>query len=373
MLRFALALVLAASLAACSTSPMDEQASYSGYAGNGYGNGVDPRSIANATALPRAYAQLPVAAGPVVNVLEKRFTNGVIQDIILAGDVQTGGENKITVSLATRQPNSGDNSNPGMLWLTKADDHAVFQEISDQFPDVNMNLSQIVDRNAQGPFGYALGKRGSITCIYAWQWIEDRSGTNAIFFDLTASDRPAVTIRVRLCKTGVSEQVLAGFVRQMVVNTGGLGRNYYGGGTAYYQGQAPAGVDALTIAAGGGPGYAIGYRPQDGYGLQPTALAASTPAQYRAPQARRLATYRPLRTVRYYGAPRRHLHRASYQRRSRVPRQEFFYNGQTAAMPMAGQAVDAPSPAQVPRYVPAPSSRGQGLVTSGYSQVPLPE
>lgn len=376
MKRIALALALATSLGACSSSPMDAPGSYSAYGGGtalGYGNGVDPRSIANATALPRAFGQLPPAAGPVINVLEKRFTNGVIQDVILAGDVQTGGENKITISVASRQPNNGDGSNPGMLWLTKADDHAIFQEITDQFPDVGMNMSQIVDRNAQGPFGYALGKRGNISCIYAWQWIEDRSGLNAVFFDLSTSDRPAVTVRVRLCKAGVRDTVLAGFVRQLVVNAGGYGG--YGGGTtaapAYYPGQqAAGGSDALTIAAGGGPGYTVGYR--QAAVSQPNIIYAS-PAMYRAAQVRQVVRHRPHFAARRHVAVRQYAHRVHHRRIYRQTAQPYY--GNTAALPQdGGQVAYQPAPnAQMPRYVPAQGNRAQGGNAGSYVAVPLPE
>ncbi len=386
MLRTAFALSLACSLAACSNGSLDEQGSFANYSGiaspgyggqsygaRGFGNGVDPRSLANPV-MPRAYAALPGGAGPVVNVLEQRFANGLTQEIILAGDVPTGGENNITVSMLSRQASSFDATNPGMLRLRKSSDTEIFQEVSDQFPDINMSLSQIVDRNAQGPFGYALGHRGRITCIYAWQWIEDHSGRDAVFFDLSASDGPSATLRVRLCKTGMSDQTLAGFVRQLVLTPGGgLGGAYAGGGTPYNPYQAAGfggGADALTVAGHAGPVALPSYQQRaalHGNG-QPLALY-NTPAQYQGVSAQPDPSYQ-VRRVRYRHVAR-HQPRVRYRNIYRAPA-EPLYDGQTAAAPLPGPVSYVPAPtAQAPRYVPL--GRATGAPGGVYGAVPLPE
>ena len=373
MLRIAVALALAASLGACSSGSLDGSESYSGYAGAGYGNGVDPRSLANPV-MPRAYATLPPGAGPVVNVLEQRFANGLTQEIILAGDTPTGGENKITVSMLSRQANSFDGTNPGMLRLRKSRDAEIFEEISGQFPDVNMNLSQIVDRNAQGPFGYALGRRGKLTCIFAWQWIEDRSGLDAVFVDLSASESPSATLRVRLCKTGMTEQTLAGFVRQLNFTPGGgYGGGYAGGGGGVYHPQQGYGVDALTAAGHGGP---VAVQPAQRYQRQASAQGYNQPmALYNTPAQYQGVSHQPDPAYSIQRAayrPRAHRpQRARYRHIYRAPA-EPLYDGQTAAMPQRGPVSYVPAPsAQVPRYVPV--GQASGPAAGGSGAVPLPE
>ena len=378
MLRVASALSLAAclgaSLAACTTDSSSEQggfASFRGYGGQGYANSVDPRSLANPV-MPRAYATLPPAAGPVVNVLEQRFANGLTQDIILAGDTSTGGENKITVSLLSRQANSFDGTNPGMLRLRKSSDAEIFEEISGQFPDVDMKLSQIVDRNAQGPFGYAFGHRGKLTCIFAWQWLEEQGGREGFFFDLSVSDNPSATLRVRLCKTGMSEQTLAGLVRQLVLSqAGGYGGGYAGGGGDYnpYQAGGYASGDALTLAGHGGPVGVQRYQRQaSAQGYNQRAALYNSPTQYQGVSAQADPAYR-IEHAAYHPKARR-KHRVHARRHYRAP-PDPLYQGQTAGIPMPGASY-APAPAaQPPRYVPV--GQAAGAAVGGYGAVPLPE
>ena len=375
MLRVTIALGFALGLAACSNGSLYNESGYAGYSGYntghgvGYGNGVDPRSLANPV-MPRALATLPPGAGPVVNVLEQRYANGVTQDIVLAGDVPTGGENKISVSLLSRQANSGDNLNPGILRLRKSQDAEIFQEISDQFPDVNMNLSQIVDRNAQGPFGYALGKRGRITCIYAWQWLEDGGGREKFFFDLSAGDSPSATLRVRLCKTGASEQALAGLVRQLVLAPGSGYGGYANAGYNSYQAGGYGGDDALTVAGHAGP------VAQQRHQRQASLQGASRPlALYNTPVG--------YQGVSHQQEPAYRVHRASYNPKARRPHRvrarRYYqppalrpYDGQTAAVPAPGPVTYTPAgAAQPPRYVPLGQATQGGA--PGYGAVPLPE
>ena len=366
MLRVTIALGLALGLAACSNGSLDDQGGYSGYSA-GYGNGVDPRSLANPV-MPRAFASLPPGAGPVVNVLEQRYANGVTQDIILAGDTPTGGENKITVSLLSRQATQFDGTNPGMLRLRKAQDAEIFQEISDQFPDVNMSLSPIIDRNAQGPFGYALGKRGRISCIYAWQWLEDGSGREKFFFDLSAAETPSATLRVRLCKTNASDQALAGLVRQLTLSAGGGG---YGGyaGAGYNPNQAAVhgGGDALTAAGHGGPVAQQRYQRQASLqgASQPLALY-NTPVSYQGVSHQRDLVHRAS-----YNPKARRPHRVRARRIYQPPAPQP-YDGQTAAVPVPGPVAYTPAgAAQPPRYVPLGQATQGGA--PGYGAVPLPE
>ena len=372
MLRIVLAFGLTLGLAACSNGSLDNESGYSGYS-NGYGNGVDPRSLANPV-MPRALAALPSGAGPVVNVLEQRFANGTTQEIILAGDTPTGGENKIVVSLVSRQATSFDGTNPGMLRLRKAHDAEIFQEISEQFPDVNMSLSPIIDRNAQGPFGYALGHRGRINCIYAWQWLEDGSGLEKFFVDLSASESPSATLRVRLCKTNASDLALAGLVRQLTLAAGGgyggyAGASYNPNHAAYPMG-GYGGGDALTAAGNAGPVAQQRYQRQARLGgaSQPLALY-NTPVAYQGVSHQQDAVY--LQRAAYRPRARHHVQRARYRRIYRAPAQQPW-DGQTAGVPQPGPVTYTPvGAAQPPRYVPL--SQAGATAAPGYGAVPLPE
>ena len=352
-----LAFGLALPLAGCASDPADDRQAFGAFSPAPSSVG----SLANPNARP--LAALPGGAGGVLNVLEQRGTNFITQDIILSGDVPSFGENKISLTVITARTNEFVEGKPGQIDLKRPTDVALYEEVTDLFPDVAMNVSPNYDRNGIGPFAYAIGKSKSVTCLYAWQYVEDTERQAGFFGDKSAPGaRPIAVAKVRLCKQGLGEQALLGFVRQLVIfqpNATGA----YSASTGYgSQGYSPfASGDALAVAGGGyGAPYAgVGYnRPSGGSGAtRPLVITSDDePRRVAKPRKKRVAQRQMAqRPVGYVPAANRPL---AYQRPL------ASYSAPQAAQ--VGSALIIPAVARQP-------ARAAGPVPGGYAPVPLPE
>jgi hypothetical protein len=182
-IRFAVATVLAGTLlAACSTTQVQT-----------------PRT---ATTVPLHDAMIfPPPGGPaMISVVETNFANAVRQEIALASNARTPGENHVTI---TRFLTRGGDGNFGELGDPVADNEDLYTQASAAFPDVSMMVSPFYVQNYYGPFGYAVG--GAPTgdkCVYARQRIEPEAATTG------RVTRGSVVIRLQLCDRDASERAL---------------------------------------------------------------------------------------------------------------------------------------------------------------------
>ena len=294
------------------------------YRASAAGPGFNSLAGVLAVAVPAssAAAFLPASAGRIIQVAERRFADGLSQEIILDGSRSAKGENRIEVAMRF-QP-QGETQTDNHVPLSKPSETAIASEIETRFPDVRMETVNVLLQNHYGPYGLAAGRRGNgERCIYAWQWIDDINNpsgpaTPGLASALVAPPQPA-SLRVRLCRSGVSADQLAGLVNELVVG-GGRGR-----GPLPVLGQNGASGDALTAAGGG---MATG---QDFAG-------------YQLPAAGRFEATEPEPRVRVRARQRNHYarHRRNIQRSARrqAPRAEPQY----AAAP---QGVYAPPQAFV--------------------------
>ena len=238
-----------------------------------------------ATAVPSgsALALLPASAGRIVQVAERRYSDGLAQDIILEGGRSTHGENRIEIAM--RLSPDGESVTDNLVPLAKASDVAIASEIETRFPGMRMEIVNVLLQNRHGPYGMAAGRSSNgERCIYAWQWIEDIRNTGApasqsLASALLSPPQPA-SLRVRLCRAGASADQLAALVNDLVL--GGRGRSQLPvlGGT----GGGGGGGDALSAANGGmAPG-------QDFAGYQ---LPAASSFEAGAPSRR--ASRKPVR------------------------------------------------------------------------------
>ena len=338
-------------LAGCASDSYDEQRQFTGSlapAQQSYGGGATG-PLASPGARP--LAMLPAGAGAVLNVLEQRGTNFITQDIILSGDVPTFGENKISLTALTARTNEFVEGRPGEINLKRATDVALYDEVIDQFPTVRMNLSENYDRNGNGPFGYAVGKSKSVTCVYAWQWLEDRERSTGFFGDKSApGERPVASVRVRMCRQGLSEQALLAFVRQLVILPPQIGGSY--ANASSYGGYQPpyAGGDALAAAGGG-------YAPVYGG------------ARYNQPHGAG-ADVRPVPVNPYLNeaTPRRKIVRRKVRRQpvARVYRAPSPAAVGSWSAPQARNTTSSPATPFVQRTAVKPGA-------GGYASVPLPD
>ena len=140
---------------------------------------------------------LPLAAGAMVGITETRKLDRYTQTVVLRGDPGVIGQNMVTATV-TR-----DGLAP------RIDQADVDAEMAELLPGIPMELAPTPGRNSLGVFGYALGHRGAMACIYGWQAVNlaDRwiSGDDPGPF----SERHALSLRLRLCRQGATNADLA--------------------------------------------------------------------------------------------------------------------------------------------------------------------
>ena len=292
-----------------------------GYMGSYSAPAGDPSSLQTPVPPSRALAFLPASAGPVVSVLETRRSNAVMQEIVLAGDHATAGENKINVT-ALVPPDLSMRNGGDPIKLAPPTDITIENELGEKFPSIAMHLSATYDRNGQGPFGFAIGHPSPVTtCIYAWQYIGP-NGPISLFDGASGRAPQPVSVRVRLCAAQTTEQALVDTVRQMVVMPPGPS---YGGFMPVPMGMAPAygAPDALTASGSLGASSAS---------LMP-AYPAMAPAALPQPASRAMNSP-PLRRHRVH-AERHMRHRRSVAQAADDTRVEPLAPG--SAVPLPGE------------------------------------
>ena len=256
------------------------------------------RSV-TATAVPvsSAAATLPQNAGRIIEVSETRFSDGVSQQIVLAGDRSAHGANRIDVAFRLQAENDVVSENK--VPMSRPSETGIAREMEQLFPGMEMQTVPVLLQNAYGPYGLAAGRRGNgERCIYAWQWIEDGGNTSGVLrnpaFAVFQGPMP-VSVRIRLCRANASADQLAAVAGELAI--GGVRRT-----------SAPVaarGGDALSAATGGsGAGY-------DGYQLPRALTEEPLPANdgfVARPARRRAAYHAPPRTRRharrFYAEPR---------------------------------------------------------------------
>ncbi len=163
--------------------------------------------VADALVLPE-----PGSTPPVVAVVQTTYLNAIEQEIILGTNSHSRGQNAIyTVFFGPVKERTG--------WENlRADDflneEVVEQEMLDRMPGVSMYVSNYFVQNRYGPFNYAIGNAGGgELCIYGWQRIQSQVPMN--FF---LRDRGVLSIRLRLCQIGASEQDLLRVMYRYSIN-----------------------------------------------------------------------------------------------------------------------------------------------------------
>ena len=144
---------------------------------------------------------LPPPGGPsVVAVVERKFLNGVTQEIALSTASATPGQNAFYVSMINDLETLSEIDDT--LRLKRVTPALVEGEMEDRLPGVPMRTSLFYAQNKYGPFGFATG-RSSVgdLCLYAWQQIEP-----TIPAILTPGG--AVSVRLRLCDAEATEEQL---------------------------------------------------------------------------------------------------------------------------------------------------------------------
>lgn len=197
-------------------------------------------------------AALPMEAGRVVQVRTRRHANGMTQKIVLAADPATRGENVIEVTMRT-EPEGERYEN--LVSLKRPDAADIQKELDEGFPGADMRMHPYILRNAYGPYGLATGRQGaSVTCAYVWQWLDDiDAGAKGRHVTLHATE---ASVRMRLCRQGMSERQLAELASSIVIDRSGavampVAGGFAGGGDSLSAAlQEPAAASRATVFAG---------------------------------------------------------------------------------------------------------------------------
>lgn len=228
---------------------------------------LDRSSLAGSVAAEDAFA-LPPPGGPaVVGVVERRYSNAIQQDIVLAAAAAAPGQNLLRVQLFG--PVGADGGDTALVdrHLAEAD---IRREMRELLPGIAMRRSPLYAQNSYGPFGYATGSYGANDlCLYAWQRIAAPQAGAPL------AARGTIQVRLRLCQTGATEQGLLAVMYGYTINASfsGAAWNPYG--------SAPAADPRLGTT--GQPIHPLGVSgPQAVFAPTPPAAPARRPAARRA-------------------------------------------------------------------------------------------
>lgn len=267
MLKFVFSGVLALALSGCGMLPFD------------YAEPTeDPKPFTTTlgVSIPpsQAMAAMPSGAGQVVSVIERRRSNAIQHEITLAGAPPNFGENQILVSAFRYVDSAPAKPLTDTIPDKKPTEADIYEEMQERIPGGALPTSNAVPRNGMGTFGYAFGRRNGANCLYAWQWIEPPM--TRPFQPMNNKTAAPVSVRVRLCRPGMTEEVMVDLVRQMMVAPryddgfrGYAPRGPMAGGygpSGAMRGSRTMGGDALAAANGmGARGYAYGPSYGNGY------------------------------------------------------------------------------------------------------------
>lgn len=144
---------------------------------------------------------VPPPGGPgIINVVSTTFPNAVRQDISLATQARSTGENKISIIQFVDDGGDGSDAALQDIPFTQVN---LTEEALAAWPNSGMSVSPYFVQNDYGPFGYAIGRpaNGDV-CIYAWQRIAPGLKPSG------AVDRGTITVRFQMCKRSATEQEL---------------------------------------------------------------------------------------------------------------------------------------------------------------------
>ncbi|WP_018389687.1 cellulose biosynthesis protein BcsN [Ancylobacter sp. FA202] len=156
---------------------------------------------------------LPEPGGPrVIGVIETRFANALQQEVMLATEAATPGQNAFDVTFFG--PVEGRTGPENLKSDTFLTDEAISEEMEQALPGLGMSPSTYFVQNRYGPFGYALGRgQGRDLCMYAWQRIQGQDRVNVL-----TGDRGVLSVRLRFCQSGASEASLLRIMYRYTIN-----------------------------------------------------------------------------------------------------------------------------------------------------------
>ena len=170
---------------------------------------LQPQSAAS-VAPNQALIFSPIGGPAMLGVVQTVYPNATKQEIALATNARSPGQNKISVIVFAGKGGDGGDAAIKDVPFTAIN---LTEEALAAWPGSGMAVSPYYVQNDYGPFGYAIGKPANgDTCIYAWQRIEPALKPSG------AIARGAVVIRLQLCDRDRNEQSLLGVMYQLRLN-----------------------------------------------------------------------------------------------------------------------------------------------------------
>ncbi|WP_245515991.1 cellulose biosynthesis protein BcsN [Ancylobacter aquaticus] len=156
---------------------------------------------------------IPEPGGPrVIGVIETRFANALQQEVMLATEAATPGQNAFHVTFFG--PVEGRTGPENLKSDTFLAEDALAEEMEKALPGIDMRPSTYFVQNRYGPFGYALGHgQGRDLCLYAWQRIQGQDRVNVLM-----GDRGVLSVRLRFCQGGATEASLLRIMYRYTIN-----------------------------------------------------------------------------------------------------------------------------------------------------------
>ena len=187
-----LAALCLALMAGCAAKPQD----------------IVSSTLASRKPVERAMVDMPPGGPAVLGVVERNYSNATTQELTLENHSHVSGENRLTITMfgpvtQVTAPENRLNNDPLALLN-------VGREFGWFFPGIRMQVSSYYAQNRYGSFGYATGRSGIDTCLYAWQRIRAPDLDSTLI-----SHQGTIMIRLRLCAPRASETdlltVMTGF------------------------------------------------------------------------------------------------------------------------------------------------------------------
>ncbi|MGI6244346.1 MAG: cellulose biosynthesis protein BcsN [Pseudochelatococcus sp.] len=177
----------------------------------------DPRdleTISDVSEVSRGRAMVVPAPGSasILNVLESRYANAYVQELLLETHAKRPGQNRFRVTFMLPGDSGGQGSRE--LTLEPLSPELIQRELSEQFPDVAMRTSSYFVQNRYGPFGFATGRASTgDVCLYAWQTVSRNR-----YVSLIDGQGGKIDIRLAFCDADASEADLLGVMFGFTVN-----------------------------------------------------------------------------------------------------------------------------------------------------------
>lgn len=146
---------------------------------------------------------LPPPGGPaVLNVVERRSTNAIEQDIYLYTSAATPGQNLLRAKFFGPMNAKFDQQSRSNYAAVR--DNKMMAEARRALAGVSLSLNPYFLQNNYGPFGYAFGQgQANDACIFAWQQIRQAENHRS-----PLKGYGTIQVRLRYCAAGASETEL---------------------------------------------------------------------------------------------------------------------------------------------------------------------